>query len=117
MLKRVVLVLGFLSTFSTSFAQHDAVVVSETPVATAPAQAKEVPAAVSEKDKIKKENKDFITHHLLDAHSFDIMVTKEGKHIGLPLPVIFYDSANGLHTMMSSAFHHGEKVVDGFFDH
>ena len=112
MLKRVVLVLGFLSTFSTSFAQHDAVVVSETPVATAPAQATEVPAAVTEKDKIKKENKDFITQHLLDAHSFDIMVTKEGKHIGLPLPVIFYDSANGLHTMMSSAFHHGEKVVE-----
>ncbi|WP_332033731.1 F0F1 ATP synthase subunit A [Kaistella sp.] len=112
MLKRVVLVLGFLSTFSTSFAQHDAVVVSETPVATAPAQAAEVPAAVTEKDKIKKENKDFITHHLLDAHSFDIMVTKEGKHIGFPLPVIFYDSANGLHTMMSSAFHHGEEVVE-----
>ena len=112
MLKRVVLVLGFLSTFSTSFAQHDAVVVSETPIATAPAQAAEVPAAVTEKDKIKKENKDFITHHLLDAHSFDIMVTKEGKHIGFPLPVIFYDSANGLHTMMSSAFHHGEEVVE-----
>lgn len=112
MLKRVVLVLGFLSTFSTSFAQHDAVVVSEKPVATAPAQAAEVPAAVTEKDKIKKENKDFITHHLLDAHSFDIMVTKEGKHIGFPLPVIFYDSANGLHTMMSSAFHHGEEVVE-----
>lgn len=112
MLKRVVLVLGFLSTFSTSFAQHDAVVVSEKPVATAPAQAAEVPAAVTEKDKIKKENKDFITHHLLDAHSFDIMVTKEGKHIGFPLPVIFYDSANGLHTIMSSAFHHGEEVVE-----
>ena len=112
MLKRVVLVLGFLSTFSTSFAQHEAVVVSEAPVATAPAQAAEVPAAVTEKDKIKKENKDFITHHLLDAHSFDIMVTKEGKHIGFPLPVIFYDSANGLHTMMSSAFHHGEEVVE-----
>ena len=112
MLKRVVLVLGFLSTFSTSFAQHEAVVVSEKPVATAPAKAAEVPAAVTEKDKIKKENKDFITHHLLDAHSFDIMVTKEGKHIGLPLPVIFYDSANGLHTMMSSAFHHGEEVVE-----
>ncbi|OWR13866.1 F0F1 ATP synthase subunit A [Chryseobacterium sp. VAUSW3] len=112
MLKRVVLVLGFLSTFSTSFAQHDAVVVSETPVATAPAQAAELPAVVTEKDKIKKENKDFITHHLLDAHSFDIMVTKEGKHIGFPLPVIFYDSANGLHTMMSSAFHHGKEVVE-----
>ena len=112
MLKRVVLVLGFLSTFSTSFAQHEAVVVSETPVATAPAKAAEVPAAVTEKDKIKKENKDFINHHLLDAHSFDIMVTKEGKHIGFPLPVIFYDQANGFHAMMSSAFHHGEEVVE-----
>ena len=116
MLKRVVLVLGFLSTFSTSFAQHDAVVVSETPVATAPAQAKEVPAAVSEKDKIKKENKDFITHHLLDAHSFDFMVEKNAdgteKHWGFPLPVIFYDKANGFHAMMSSAFHHGEEVVE-----
>lgn len=114
MLKRVVLVLGFLSTFSTSFAQHDAVVVSETPVATAPAQAKEVPAAVTEKDKIKKENKDFITHHLLDAHSFNIMVEKKAdgteKHWGFPLPVIFYDKANGFHTMMSSAFDHDQVV-------
>ncbi|WP_332019998.1 F0F1 ATP synthase subunit A [Kaistella sp.] len=116
MLKRVVLVLGFLSTFSTSFAQHDAVVVSETPVATAPAQAAEVPAAVTEKDKIKKENKDFITHHLLDAHSFDFMVEKNAdgteKHWGFPLPVIFYDKANGFHAMMSSAFHHGKEVVE-----
>ena len=116
MLKRVVLVLGFLSTFSTSFAQHDAVVVSEKPVATAPAQAAEVPAAVTEKDKIKKENKDFITHHLLDAHSFDFMVEKNAdgteKHWGFPLPVIFYDKANGFHAMMSSAFHHGKEVVE-----
>ena len=116
MLKRVVLVLGFLSTFSTSFAQHEAVVVSETPVATAPAKAEEVPAAVTEKDKIKKENKDFITHHLLDAHSFDFMVEKNAdgteKHWGFPLPVIFYDKANGFHAMMSSAFHHGKEVVE-----
>lgn len=116
MLKRVVLVLGFLSTFSTSFAQHEAVVVSEKPVATAPAQAAEVPAAVTEKDKIKKENKDFITHHLLDAHSFDFMVEKNAdgteKHWGFPLPVIFYDKANGFHAMMSSAFHHGKEVVE-----
>ncbi len=93
MLKRVVLLLGFLSTFSTVFAQH------------------ETDAPVSEKEQIKIENKEFIDHHLLDAHSFDIMVTKDGHHIGFPLPVIFYDKENGFHTFMSSEFHHGEKVV------
>ncbi len=107
MLKRVVLVLGFLSIFSTSFAQHEAVEVKETNT-----HGVEAPVVVSEADQVRKENKDFINHHLLDAHSFDIMVTKEGKHIGFPLPVIFYDQANGLHAMMSSAFHHGEEVVE-----
>ena len=107
MLRRVVLVLGFLSIFSTSFAQHEAVGVKETNT-----HGVEAPVAVSEADQVRKENKDFINHHLLDAHSFDIMVTKEGKHIGFPLPVIFYDQANGFHAMMSSAFHHGEEVVE-----
>lgn len=100
MLKRVVLVLGFLSTFSTAFAQHET----------------EVKTPISEQEQIKVDNKNFIDHHLLDAHSFDIMVKKNDdgseKHIGFPLPVIFYDEANGLHTMMSSAFHHGENVVE-----
>ena len=107
MLKRVVLVLGFLSIFSTSFAQHEAVGVKETNT-----HGVEAPVAVSEADQVRKENKDFTNHHRLDAHSFDIMVTKEGKHIGFPLPVIFYDQANGFHAMMSSAFHHGEEVVE-----
>ena len=107
MLKRVVLVLGFLSIFSTSFAQHEAVEVKETNT-----HGVEAPVVVSEADQVRKKNKDFINHHLLDAHSFDIMVTKEGKHIGFPLPVIFYDQANGFHAMMSSAFHHGEEVVE-----
>ena len=34
------------------------------------------------------------------------------NHIGFPLPVIFYDSANGIHAFMSSEFHHGEEVVE-----
>ncbi|MGZ5187869.1 MAG: F0F1 ATP synthase subunit A [Kaistella sp.] len=109
MLKRVVLLIGFLSTFATSFAQH------ETAVATAPAHGTETAAHVSEDEKIKTENKNFIDHHLLDGHSFDIMVAKNAdgteNHIGFPLPVIFYDSANGFHAFMSSEFHHGEKVV------
>lgn len=69
---------------------------------------------LSEKDKVSKENKEFIDHHLLDAHDFTLMVDKEGHHIGFPLPVIFYD--NGIHSFMSNkeGFMHGEPVeVDG----
>lgn len=116
MLKRVVLIVGFLSTFSSMFAQH------ETAAATAPAHGTEVATTISEGEKIKTENKNFIDHHLLDGHSFDIMVEKNAdgteNHIGFPLPVIFYDKANGFHAFMSSEFHHGEKVVEskgGFY--
>lgn len=107
MLKRVILLVSFLSTFSLFLSQH------------APEQAavehnatEAVATPMSEADKEKAENQEFIKHHLLDAHSFDIMVTKSGEHIGFSLPVMFYDKANGFHFMMSSAFHHGEKVVE-----
>lgn len=106
MLNRAALLIGFLFIFSSTFAQHEA---------TATLQAgHETESVVQETDaqKTTRENKEFIDHHLLDAHSFDIMVTKEGKHIGFPLPVIFYDQENGLHTMMSSAFHHGQEKLD-----
>lgn len=108
MLKKVVLVLGFLSTFSTAFAQH------ETAVATAPEHGTEVAAPLSEKEKSLEEVNAFKQHHILDSHSFNIMVEKKAdgteKHWGFPLPVIFYDKANGLHTMMSSAFDHDQVV-------
>ncbi len=71
---------------------------------------------LSEKDKVSKENKEFIDHHLLDAHDFTLMVDKEGHHIGFPLPVIVYD--NGFHSFMSNkeGFMHGEPTeVDGSF--
>ncbi|MCC2591728.1 F0F1 ATP synthase subunit A [Chryseobacterium sp. MFBS3-17] len=110
MLRRSVLLMGFLSVFSLSMAQHNAVAEPVHVETTAVTEA--VAAPETEADKTRRENKEFITHHLLDAHSFDIMVTKEGKHIGFPLPVIFYDQENGLHTMMSTAFHHGENVVE-----
>lgn len=115
MLKRVVLLIGFLSTFSTAIAQHENVATpgAETTVATTSTEAT---APISEAEKVKLENKNFIDHHLLDAHSFDIMVSKNAdgteNHIGFPLPVIFYDKANGFHSFMSSAFHHGEKPVE-----
>ena len=108
MLKRVVLLIGFLSTFSISLAQHHDAAVANTPAV----ENKAVSAEDAEKEQIKKENKEFIDHHLLDAHSFDIMVEKKADgtehHIGFPLPVIFYDKENGLHAFMSSEFHHGK---------
>ncbi|WP_124640490.1 MULTISPECIES: F0F1 ATP synthase subunit A [Amniculibacterium] len=103
MLKRVILLVGFLSTISFA---------SATEVAAAGHEATTAVEAVSEAEKTKQENQEFVKHHLMDAHSFDIMVTKSGDHIGFPLPVIFYDQSNGLHMMMSSAFHHGENVVE-----
>ena len=116
MLKRVVLIVGFLSTFSSTFAQHKTAVIPATETAVSAPKSHEVTAPISEADKIKTENKDFIDHHLLDAHSFDIMVAKNAdgteKHIGFPLPVIFYDASNGLHTMMSSTIHHGTEKED-----
>ncbi|KIA90760.1 F0F1 ATP synthase subunit A [Kaistella jeonii] len=116
MLKRVVLIIGFLSTFSTSFAQHETAVGSTNETVGETVASKEVAAPLSEAEKIKSENKTYIDHHLLDAHSFDIMVSKNAdgteNHIGFPLPVIFYDSANGIHAFMSSKFHHGEEVVE-----
>lgn len=112
MLKRGVLLIGFLSTFSLSLAQHHEA-AAETKPAT---ETKVVSAEEAEKEQIKKENKEFIDHHLLDAHSFDIMVEKKADgtehHIGFPLPVIFYDEANGLHVFMSSKFHHGKEMKD-----
>ncbi len=110
MLKRVILLVGFLSTFSLSLAQHDAA-APETHSTT------EVVSTVSAAEQEKIENQEFIQHHVKDAHSFDIMVTKDGRHIGFPLPVIFYDQDNGLHTMMSSAFHHGDNVVESKGSH
>ncbi|MDR2206531.1 MAG: F0F1 ATP synthase subunit A [Flavobacteriaceae bacterium] len=98
MLKRLIFLVGFLTTFSLFTAQNSDV-KSET-------------TEISKVANENTENQDYIQHHLLDAHSFDLMTTKSGKHIGFSLPVIFYDKENGFHFMMSSAFHHGENVVE-----
>lgn len=108
MLKRVVLLIGFLSIFSVSYAQHQEVAAAT--------ETKVLSAEEQEKEKIKEENKEFIDHHLLDAHSFDFMVEKNADgtehHIGFSLPVIFYDQTNGFHSFMSSAFHEGKEFTD-----
>jgi len=65
------------------------------------------------KDEIKKEVKAYISHHLLDAHSFNIYsyTDKSGhkKHIGLSLPVILWDGE--LKIFSSSKLHHGKTVA------
>ena len=63
----------------------------------------------------KEEIKEFINHHLMDSHDFNFFgstdeTTGETHHYGFPLPVIIWDG--GLHTFMSSEFHHGESVVE-----
>ncbi|UCA57073.1 MULTISPECIES: F0F1 ATP synthase subunit A [Aequorivita] len=63
----------------------------------------------------KEEIKEFINHHLMDSHDFNFFgstddETGETHHYGFPLPVILWDE--GLHTFMSSEFHHGENVVE-----
>ncbi|MBC7556260.1 MAG: F0F1 ATP synthase subunit A [Chryseobacterium sp.] len=110
MLKRIILVLGFFSIFSTSFAQHEnanGVINSDKT---------EVNSPLSEAEKTKLENKEYIDHHVLDGHSFDIMTIKNDDgtehHVGFDLPIIFYDKANGFHSFMSTEFEHGEKVVE-----
>ncbi|WP_457617009.1 F0F1 ATP synthase subunit A [Lutibacter sp.] len=70
----------------------------------------------SKKD-LKSEIKEYINHHLLDSHDFNLFswTTDEGEHkyFGAPLPVILWDG--GLKVFLSSKFHHGEAVaeVDG----
>jgi F-type H+-transporting ATPase subunit a len=64
----------------------------------------------SEKGITKEEIKEDVNHHLQDVHDFHLFTDEAtGKHYGFPLPVILWD--DGLHTFMSSAFHHGEDLV------
>jgi len=68
------------------------------------------------KEKTKKEEiKEYINHHLLDSHDFNLFSstdeeTGEVHHYGFPLPVILWD--NGIKIFSSSKFHHGEEVVE-----
>jgi F-type H+-transporting ATPase subunit a len=55
----------------------------------------------------------YIDHHLDDSHYFNLFSDGEtGAHYGIPLPVIIYDTENGLHMFSSSKFHHGEDLVE-----
>ena len=92
MLKKTAILFYSLLMFASAFAQHENVenqhgkAVTETP-------------ELSEKEERTKEVKEFVDHHILDAHDFALMV-KDGHHIGFPLPVIIYDE--GFHFFMSN---------------
>jgi F-type H+-transporting ATPase subunit a len=106
MLKKTALIISTIFTLSFAFGNQEAA-APEQHHATEHAEVK----PLSEKEKIAKENKEFIQHHLLDAHDFTIMVDKEGHHIGFPLPVIIYDK--GFHFFMSNKNNFSHVNMEG----
>jgi F-type H+-transporting ATPase subunit a len=53
----------------------------------------------------------FILEHIGDAYEWHIL-TCNGHHVSVPLPVILYSKQSGFHMFMSTKFHHGSH--DGF---
>ena len=67
--------------------------------------------AHAEPTDVKSKIKEFINHHLLDAHDFTVSANEEtGEHYGFSLPVILWD--NGVQVFSSAKFHHGEEVAE-----
>ena len=65
----------------------------------------------SEPTDVKSKIKEFINHHLLDAHDFTFSANEEtGEHYGFSLPIIIWDG--GLQVFSSSKFNHGEAVAE-----
>ncbi len=54
-----------------------------------------------------------ILEHIGDGHEFHF-ATVGNTHFSIPLPVIVYSSGKGLSVFMSSAFHHGEEIHEGY---
>lgn len=54
-----------------------------------------------------------ILEHVGDSHEFHFFSIGE-THVSIPLPVVLYTPGKGLTTFMSSEFHHGDGVHDGF---
>ena len=59
-----------------------------------------------------------IFSHIMDAHEYHFLdiTDKDGvkKPIGIPLPVILYSPDKGFSAFMSSKFHHGHTVHEGY---
>ena len=59
-----------------------------------------------------------IFDHIMDAHEYHFLdiTAADGtkKPIGIPLPVILYQKENGFSVFMSSKFHHGHTIHEGY---
>jgi len=64
---------------------------------------------VETKEARKEAVKEVKNHHLMDDYNFTI-VHSESLNISFPLPIILWE--DGLHVFMSSAFGHGDDVVE-----
>ena len=75
------------------------------------------PAPATEKKNAFDAN-EVIFGHIGDAHQFHFFSFKTSDgvehHAIIPLPVILYSPQKGFSVFMSSRFHHGESVVDGY---
>jgi F-type H+-transporting ATPase subunit a len=56
---------------------------------------------------------DMIQHHITDAPDWHIL-TIDGHHYSIPLPVILYSSQRGLDVFSSSKFYHGTEAHNGY---
>jgi F-type H+-transporting ATPase subunit a len=82
--------------------------LSANPIAEKTAEISEVK---DEKATLKTEIKEFINHHVLDAHDVTLFSDhKTGQNFGFPLPIILWD--NGVEFFSSSKFHHGEHIAE-----
>jgi F-type H+-transporting ATPase subunit a len=54
-----------------------------------------------------------IIEHVSDGHEYHF-ATIGGHHVTIPLPVILYAPERGVSAFMSSAFHHGHEVHQGY---
>lgn len=58
--------------------------------------------------------KSMILEHLADSYEWHI-VSGNGKHVSIPLPVIVHSKQSGWNVFMSSKFRQGEAVHNGFY--
>jgi F-type H+-transporting ATPase subunit a len=69
---------------------------------------------VSDSKDLQTEISEYIDHHLLDTHSFDLFSYKnesgEKIHVSFPLPVILWDE--GVKVFLSSEFKHEEALAN-----
>lgn len=102
-------IIAFLPLFGFANNDNDTIITEGHEVANS---ASEVGHSNTAEPKDKKAKiKEFISHHLLDSHSFYFNANEEtGEHFGFPLPIIIWD--DGFQIFSSARFHNGEEVAE-----